>query len=127
MTLLIAGSIATDHLMSFPGKFADRLVVDQLDKLSVSFLDSPGAWVFAEAAPIAHWQGEEREQPELAVCGPCHALRRVIADRGSAIPAHSRIGFDPGHDSTKFHMSKSGLVVLPHVPPPATGLLRRAS
>ena len=38
MTLLIAGSIATDHLMSFPGRFADSLVVDQLDKLSVSFL-----------------------------------------------------------------------------------------
>ncbi len=38
MPLLIAGSIATDHLMSFGGKFADSLVVDQLDKLSVSFL-----------------------------------------------------------------------------------------
>jgi adenosine kinase len=38
MPLLIAGSIATDHLMSFPGKFADSLVVDQLDKISVSFL-----------------------------------------------------------------------------------------
>ncbi len=38
MSLLIAGSIATDHLMRFPGKFADSLVVDQLDKLSVSFL-----------------------------------------------------------------------------------------
>src|SRR6266545_1033513 len=38
MSLLIAGSIATDHLMSFPGKFSDSLVVDQLDKLSVSFL-----------------------------------------------------------------------------------------
>ncbi|SDS75353.1 carbohydrate kinase family protein [Microlunatus soli] len=37
-TLLIAGSIATDHLMTFNGKFADSLVVDQLDKLSVSFL-----------------------------------------------------------------------------------------
>ena len=37
-SLLIAGSIATDHLMSFPGKFSDSLVVDQLDKLSVSFL-----------------------------------------------------------------------------------------
>ena len=36
--LLIAGSIATDHLMSFGGKFADSLVVEQLDKLSVSFL-----------------------------------------------------------------------------------------
>ncbi len=38
MSLLIAGSIATDHLMSFNGKFSDSLVVDQLDKLSVSFL-----------------------------------------------------------------------------------------
>ena len=38
MSLLIAGSIATDHLMSFGGKFADSLVVEQLDKLSVSFL-----------------------------------------------------------------------------------------
>ena len=38
MPLLIAGSIATDHLMAFPGRFADSLVVDQLDKLSVSFL-----------------------------------------------------------------------------------------
>jgi len=38
MPLLITGSIATDHLMSFPGRFSDSLVVDQLDKLSVSFL-----------------------------------------------------------------------------------------
>ncbi len=37
-SLLIAGSVATDHLMSFDGKFADSLVVEQLDKLSVSFL-----------------------------------------------------------------------------------------
>ncbi|MGH3413359.1 MAG: carbohydrate kinase family protein [Marmoricola sp.] len=38
MSLLITGSIATDHLMTFGGKFADSLVVEQLDKLSVSFL-----------------------------------------------------------------------------------------
>lgn len=36
--LLIAGSIATDHLMTYEGRFADSLVADQLDKLSVSFL-----------------------------------------------------------------------------------------
>jgi adenosine kinase len=34
----VTGSIATDHLMKFPGRFADSLVVDALDKLSVSFL-----------------------------------------------------------------------------------------
>jgi adenosine kinase len=38
MPLLITGSIATDHLMSFPGRFRDSLVVDQLDKLALSFL-----------------------------------------------------------------------------------------
>jgi adenosine kinase len=38
VSLLICGSIATDHLMTFGGKFRDSLVVDQLDKLSVSFL-----------------------------------------------------------------------------------------
>lgn len=38
MSLLIAGSIATDHLMRFGGRFADSLVTEQLDKLSVSFL-----------------------------------------------------------------------------------------
>jgi adenosine kinase len=37
-SLLIAGSVATDHLMTFGGRFADSLVVEQLDKLSVSFL-----------------------------------------------------------------------------------------
>ena len=38
MPLLITGSIATDHLMSFPGRFQDSLVVDALDKISLSFL-----------------------------------------------------------------------------------------
>jgi adenosine kinase len=34
----VTGSIATDHLMTFPGRFADQLLPDALDKLSVSFL-----------------------------------------------------------------------------------------
>ncbi|MFZ2014682.1 MAG: carbohydrate kinase family protein [Nocardioides sp.] len=38
MSLLICGSIATDHLMTFQGRFKDSLVVEQLDKISVSFL-----------------------------------------------------------------------------------------
>lgn len=38
MSIAVSGSIATDHLMRFPGKFADSLVVDQLDKLALSFL-----------------------------------------------------------------------------------------
>jgi adenosine kinase len=38
VTIAVTGSIATDHLMTFPGRFADSLVVDQLDKLALSFL-----------------------------------------------------------------------------------------
>jgi adenosine kinase len=36
--IAVTGSIATDHLMSFPGRFADQLVEGQLERLSLSFL-----------------------------------------------------------------------------------------
>ncbi|WP_158894946.1 carbohydrate kinase family protein [Amycolatopsis anabasis] len=36
--IAVAGSIATDHLMHFPGRFAEQLVADQLDRVSLSFL-----------------------------------------------------------------------------------------
>ena len=38
MRVAVAGSIATDHLMSFSGRFADQLMPDQLHRLSLSFL-----------------------------------------------------------------------------------------
>lgn len=38
MPIAVSASIATDHLMHFPGRFADQLVLDQLDRLSLSFL-----------------------------------------------------------------------------------------
>ncbi len=38
MRLAVTGSIATDHLMTFPGKFSDSLVADQLEHISLSFL-----------------------------------------------------------------------------------------
>ncbi len=36
--IVVTGSIATDHLMTFAGRFADSLLAEQLDKISVSFL-----------------------------------------------------------------------------------------
>jgi adenosine kinase len=36
--IAVTGSIATDHLMHFPGRFADQLVADQLERVSLSFL-----------------------------------------------------------------------------------------
>ena len=38
MRIVVTGSIATDHLMTFPGRFSDSIVLDKLDKISLSFL-----------------------------------------------------------------------------------------
>lgn len=38
MRVAVTGSIATDHLMTFPGRFADSIVADKLDRISLSFL-----------------------------------------------------------------------------------------
>jgi len=36
--IAVAGSIATDHLMSFEGRFAEQIIPDQIQQLSLSFL-----------------------------------------------------------------------------------------
>ena len=38
MPVAVSGSIATDHLMHFPGRFAEQIVADQIHRLSLSFL-----------------------------------------------------------------------------------------
>ncbi|MCV7195829.1 carbohydrate kinase family protein [Mycobacterium angelicum] len=38
MTIAVTGSIATDHLMRFPGRFSEQLLADHLHKVSLSFL-----------------------------------------------------------------------------------------
>src|SRR5215469_7970690 len=38
MRIAVTGSIATDHIMAFSGKFTDTLIAEKLDKISVSFL-----------------------------------------------------------------------------------------
>ncbi|MGB3355860.1 MAG: carbohydrate kinase family protein [Mycobacterium sp.] len=38
MTIAVSGSIATDHLMRFPGRFSEQLLADHLQKVSLSFL-----------------------------------------------------------------------------------------
>jgi adenosine kinase len=38
MRQVVTGSIATDHLMVFPGRFTEQLVEGKLDKVSLSFL-----------------------------------------------------------------------------------------
>ncbi|MFF8863226.1 carbohydrate kinase family protein [Streptomyces sp. NPDC015139] len=38
MRIAVTGSIATDHLMVFPGRFAEQLLAEQLERVSLSFL-----------------------------------------------------------------------------------------
>ena len=38
MNIVVTGSIAFDYLMTFPGRFAEHILADQIDRLSVSFL-----------------------------------------------------------------------------------------
>ncbi|MFK4221464.1 carbohydrate kinase family protein [Streptomyces sp. NPDC019890] len=38
MRIAVTGSIATDHLMVFPGRFTEQLIAGSLDKVSLSFL-----------------------------------------------------------------------------------------
>ena len=38
VTIAVTGSIATDHLMRFPGRFSEQLLADHLQKVSLSFL-----------------------------------------------------------------------------------------
>lgn len=38
MRIAVTGSIATDHLMTFPGRITDQLIPDRLDRVSLSFL-----------------------------------------------------------------------------------------
>lgn len=38
VTIAVTGSIATDHLMRFPGRFAEQLLAEHLQKVSLSFL-----------------------------------------------------------------------------------------
>jgi adenosine kinase len=40
MRVVVTGSIATDHLMVFPGRFAESLMQERLESISVSFLAS---------------------------------------------------------------------------------------
>lgn len=66
MPVLVAGSIATDHLMHFPGKFSEQLLADQLHQVSLSFLvDDLVVRRGGVAANIAFGMGQLGESPVL--------------------------------------------------------------
>src|SRR5947199_7243374 len=66
MKIAVTGSIATDHLMHFPGRFAQQLLRDQLHKVSLSFLvDDLAVRRGGIAANIAFGMGQLGLRPVL--------------------------------------------------------------
>jgi adenosine kinase len=65
-TIAVTGSIATDHLMHFPGRFTDSLLAGQLDRVSLSFLvDRLEVRRGGVAANIAYTLGVLGKRPAL--------------------------------------------------------------
>jgi adenosine kinase len=82
--LVVTGSIATDHLMHFPGKFADQLLTEQLHKVSLSFLvDELVVRRGGVAGNIAMGMGKLGQHPVLV-----GAVGRDFDDYRAALEAH---------------------------------------
>ncbi|MHC5903988.1 carbohydrate kinase family protein [Streptomyces sp. S6] len=83
MRIAVTGSIATDHLMTFPGRFADQLVADQLHTVSLSFLvDQLELRRGGVAANIAFGMGQLGTAPVLvAAAGSDFDEYRAWLDR----------------------------------------------
>jgi len=94
--IAITGSIATDHLMTFKGRFRDSLVVEQLDKVSLSFLaEDLEVRRGGVAANIAFGMANLGQKPILV-----GAVGEDFADYRSWLERH-------GVDCTSVHVSDS--------------------
>lgn len=97
MSIVVTGSIATDHLMVFPGKFREQLVDGELDRISLSFLvDDLDIRRGGVAANICFGLGCLGLQPVLVGAAGCDfaEYRSWLADHGvdtgSVRVSHSR-------------------------------------
>lgn len=93
MRIAVTGSIATDHLMTFPGRFADQLVADQLHTVSLSFLvDALDVRRGGVAANICFGMGQLGTSPILAgAAGSDFGEYRAWLDRHGVDTASVRI------------------------------------
>jgi adenosine kinase len=83
--IAVTGSIASDNLMHFPGKFSEQLLADQLDRISVSFLvDELVVRRGGVAGNIAFALGVLKQSPVLiGAVGPDFAdYKKVLDDLG---------------------------------------------
>src|SRR6476620_8062665 len=101
MKIAVTGSIATDHLMHFPGRFADQLIADQLDKVSLSFLvDDLVIRRGGVAANIAFGLGQLGLRPALV-----GAVGADFADYRSWLERHG-VDCDSVHVSEVAHTAR---------------------
>ncbi len=85
MNVVLTGSIAYDYLMTFPGRFRDHILPEQLDRLSLSFLvDSMVKRRGGIAANIAYTLALLGERPRvMATVGQdFEADRRWLEEQG---------------------------------------------
>lgn len=99
--IVVTGSIATDHLMHFPGRFAEQLIADQLDKVSLSFLvDDLVIRRGGVAANIAFGMGQLGLRPMLV-----GAVGSDFADYRSWLERHG-VDCDSVHTSEVAHTAR---------------------
>ena len=66
MNIVVTGSVAFDYIMSFPGHFAEHILLDKLDSISLSFLVDDLRRVYGGCAPnIAYSLALLGERPRL--------------------------------------------------------------
>ncbi|MEU9224278.1 carbohydrate kinase family protein [Streptomyces massasporeus] len=90
MSIAVAGSIATDHLMTFPGRIVDQLLADRLDHVSLSFLvDTLEIRDGGVAANIAYGLAGLGHHPLLVgtVGRDFHPYGQRLAERGVDVSA----------------------------------------
>ena len=85
MKIVLSGSIAFDYLMTFPGHFKDHILLDKIERLSLSFLvDSMVRQPGGIAANIAYTLAQLGERPTvMATVGEDFKDHRAwLEDRG---------------------------------------------
>ena len=109
MSFVITGSVAYDYLMSYPGRFRDHILPEQLDSLSVSFLaDSmrrerggvAANIVMPTNAPAVKRAAVASYGATITWCEPTleareRTLSEVVARTGAVGPLHSVYFRDP--------------------------------
>ncbi|MFF7341251.1 carbohydrate kinase family protein [Streptomyces sp. NPDC008163] len=101
MRIAVTGSIATDHLMTFPGRFTDQILPDQLAHISLSFLvDTLDIRNGGVGANIAYGLGLLGRRPALV-----GAVGRDFTEYGSLLRG-AGVDTDSVHVSGTHHTAR---------------------